>query len=219
MGISTDRGYAIIIRHRFAGVTVRSLRFNPVSVPPHLSTEIQGASIRSPLLPIPPGCSSVRKLGLQPWGMHGVVKRCSRLPWRPIVTRHPSPLISPTFYPHARWSGGRTTSSHTKPKTLVSYYAAKPVNCLLYVEFRPSILSPRSIVRATNGFFYRTPHEQDVTLRQHNGELRASEFLASSLPVILISYRYAAGSLAAVFAIQFRLVRCKNNYIWSLREM
>lgn len=150
MGISTDRGYAIIIRHRFAGVTVRSLRFNPVSVPPHLSTEIQGASIRSPLLPIPPGCSSVRKLGLQPWGMHGVVKRCSRLPWRPIVTRHPSPLISPTFYPHARWSGGRTTSSHTKPKTLVSYYAAKPVNCLLYVEFRPSILSLSPFDRSRN---------------------------------------------------------------------
>lgn len=51
MGISTDRGYAIIIRHRFAGVTVRSLVSNPVSVPPHLSTEIQGASVVLPLSP------------------------------------------------------------------------------------------------------------------------------------------------------------------------
>lgn len=29
MGIATDRGYAIIIRHRFAGVTVRFPRFKP----------------------------------------------------------------------------------------------------------------------------------------------------------------------------------------------
>lgn len=49
MGISTDWGYAIIIRHRFVGVTVRSLVSNPVSVPPHLSTEIQGASPSSSL--------------------------------------------------------------------------------------------------------------------------------------------------------------------------
>lgn len=102
MGIATDRGYAIIIRHRFAGVTVRFPRFKPRLHASALIHRNSGCLRRPPPLPILPGCSSARKLGLQPWGMHGVVRRCSRLPWRPIVTGHPSPLISPTFYPHAR---------------------------------------------------------------------------------------------------------------------
>lgn len=102
MGIATDRGYAIIIRHRFAGVTVRFPRFKPRLRASALIHRNSGCLRRPPPLPILPGCSSARKLGLQPWGMHGVVRRCSRLPWRPIVTGHPSPLISPTFYPHAR---------------------------------------------------------------------------------------------------------------------
>lgn len=43
MGIPTVRGYAIIIRHRFEqGWLSVSLVSNPVSVRPHLSTEIQG---------------------------------------------------------------------------------------------------------------------------------------------------------------------------------
>jgi len=117
-------------------------------VPPHLSTEIQGASIV--LLPILPGCSSARKLGLQPWGMHGVARRCSRLPWRPIVTGHPSPLISPTFYPPC--SPGDPPAGQHRPTPSQKHWSlittAKPLNCLAHPAIDSTSLSSRLAVRS-----------------------------------------------------------------------
>lgn len=231
MGIPTVRGYAIIIRHRFEqGWLSVSLVSSPVSVRPHLSTEIQGASAISP--PACPFCQDAVPLAnsdCSHGGCTGRVRRCSRLPWRPIVTGHPSPLISPTFHPHARWSGGRTTSSHTEPKTLVSYYAAKPVNSLLCESsstidspIRPSVrpFARPDHFRATSEFFcIARTYEQDVTPRSrgNNSGITRVWIFGHAGRLLFASYGYAAESLAAAFSIQFGLVHCKNNYIRSLR--
>lgn len=46
------------------------------------------------------------------------------------IYRHWTPFTPHFTYGSIPMHGGRTTSSHSKPKTQVPYYAAKPVNCL-----------------------------------------------------------------------------------------
>jgi hypothetical protein len=152
--------------------------------------------------------------------MHGVARRCSRLPWRPIVTGHPSPLISPTFYPPC--SPGDPPAGQHRPMPSQKHWSlittAKPLNCLA----PPSIPYPsRALLPPPPPLTVRSRHRLGCSRRSGKfvrANLRASQPASSAAFISRVHRADTRRGSLTLRAFSGRSVRglefaVKNNYI------